>query len=60
MNKTISKVIMVRSRLKNIYVKNMSEENKRHTRQKNYGVKLFKLLTLIQKTLLISKPFDKP
>ena len=43
MNKTISKAIMVRSRLKNKYMKNMSDESKRnHKRQRNYCVKLFR------------------
>ena len=42
-NKTISKAIMVRSRLKNKYIKNMTEENKRnYTRQRNFCVKLLR------------------
>ena len=42
-NKTISKAIMVRSRLKNKYMKNMTEENKRnYTRQRNFCVKLLR------------------
>ena len=65
MNKTISKAIMV-SRLRNKYMKNMSEENKRsHTRQKSYCVKFFRkekknfFVTLVQKILLTTKPLGK-
>ena len=43
MNKTISKAIIVKSRLKNKCMKNMSEKNKiNYTRQRNYWVKLFR------------------
>ena len=43
MNKTINKAIMVRSRLKNKYMKNMSAKDKRkYTRQRNYCVKLLR------------------
>ena len=41
MNKTISKTIILRHRLKNKYVGKMSEENKRnYMRQRSYCVKL--------------------
>ena len=43
MKKIISKAIMVKSRLKNKYMKNISEGNKiNHMRQINYCVKLLK------------------
>ena len=43
MKKIISKAIMVKSRLKNKYMKNMSEGNKiNHMRQINYCVKLLR------------------
>ena len=64
MMKIISKVIMVGSRLKNKYMKNISEENKRnHTRQRNYCVKLLRkenfFANLDTQTLLTTKPFGK-
>ena len=46
---------MVRSRLKNKYLKNMSQENKRkYTRQKSYYV-----ISLIKKKLPTAKHSDK-
>ena len=65
MNKTISKAIMVRSRLKNNYMENMSEENKgNYMRKNNYCVKLLgkekkNFFANLDTKNLTTKPFGK-
>ena len=43
MNKTLSKAVMTRSRLRNKFLKNTNNENKlKYTKHRNYCTKLFK------------------
>ena len=67
MNKTIKKAIMKRSRLRNKFVKNPSEENNlNYKKQRNFCVTLFRnekkisLKVLIPKELLTTKHFGRP
>ena len=61
MNQTTSKAVMVRSRLKNEYMKNISKGN--YMRKKlmceTFEKRKVILLTLIQKILVTTKLFDK-
>ena len=63
MNKTIKKAIMKRSRLRNKFIKNPSEENNlNYKKQRNFCEmrKTISLKVLISKKLLTTKRFGRP
>ena len=67
MNRTIKKAIMKRSRLRNKFIKNPSEENNlNYKKQRNFCVTLLRnekkisLKVLIPKKLLTTKRFGRP
>ena len=60
MDKELNQAIMVRSKLRNKYVKSKSETDKqRYNKQRNYCVKLLRLKKQKYESLDISKITDK-